>query len=81
MLAAVDADLSGAAAGDDDHAGDDGSFEELGFGDLPAASTDDLLADVQRLSRLVDDLLLLARSDEGVIAARLEEFDLGGDYR
>ena len=46
-LAAVDADLSGAAAGDDDHAGDDGSFEELGFGDLPAASTDDLLAELR----------------------------------
>ncbi|MEU4164737.1 HAMP domain-containing sensor histidine kinase [Actinoplanes sp. NPDC026670] len=37
---------------------------------------DDLLADVQRLSRLVDDLLLLARSDEGVPSARLEEIDL-----
>ena len=37
---------------------------------------DDLLADVQRLSRLVDDLLLLARSDEGVITTRLEEIDL-----
>jgi signal transduction histidine kinase len=37
---------------------------------------DDLLADVQRLSRLVDDLLLLARSDEGVPTARLEEIDL-----
>jgi signal transduction histidine kinase len=37
---------------------------------------DDLLADVQRLSRLVDDLLLLARSDEGLPAARLEEIDL-----
>jgi signal transduction histidine kinase len=31
--------------------------------DLPAL-TDDLLADVQRLSRLVDDLLLLARADD-----------------
>ncbi|MEU4620793.1 HAMP domain-containing sensor histidine kinase [Actinoplanes sp. NPDC023801] len=37
---------------------------------------DDLLADVQRLSRLVDDLLLLARSDEGLPAARVEEIDL-----
>ncbi len=37
---------------------------------------DDLLADVQRLSRLVDDLLLLARSDEGVLTTRLEEIDL-----
>ncbi|MDI6104852.1 HAMP domain-containing sensor histidine kinase [Actinoplanes sp. NEAU-A12] len=44
--------------------------------DWPAL-TDDLLADVQRLSRLVDDLLLLARSDEGVITARVEEIDLG----
>ena len=44
--------------------------------DWPAL-TDDLLADVQRLSRLVDDLLLLARSDEGVVAARVEEVDLG----
>ncbi|GGN92199.1 two-component sensor histidine kinase [Actinoplanes lobatus] len=43
--------------------------------DWPAL-TDDLLADVQRLSRLVDDLLLLARSDEGVPATRLEEIDL-----
>ncbi|GIF38093.1 signal transduction histidine kinase [Actinoplanes xinjiangensis] len=37
---------------------------------------EDLLADVQRLSRLVDDLLLLARSDEGVPSTRLEEIDL-----
>ncbi|GIE78031.1 two-component sensor histidine kinase [Actinoplanes philippinensis] len=37
---------------------------------------DDLLADVQRLSRLVDDLLLLARSDDGVPSARLEQIDL-----
>jgi signal transduction histidine kinase len=44
--------------------------------DWPAL-TDDLLADVQRLSRLVDDLLLLARSDEGVITARVEQVDLG----
>ncbi|WP_204300816.1 sensor histidine kinase [Actinoplanes campanulatus] len=43
--------------------------------DWPAL-TDDLLADVQRLSRLVDDLLLLARSDEGVPATRLERIDL-----
>jgi signal transduction histidine kinase len=37
---------------------------------------EDLLADVQRLSRLVDDLLLLARSDEGLPATRVEEIDL-----
>ena len=40
----------------------------------------DLLTDVDRLSRLVDDLLLLARSDDGralAQAARLEEVDLG----
>ncbi|AEV83913.1 ATPase [Actinoplanes sp. SE50] len=46
-----------------------------------AAFTDDLLVDVQRLSRLVDDLLLLARADDGVgraaVARRLEEVDLG----
>jgi signal transduction histidine kinase len=45
-----------------------------------AALTDDLLADVQRLSRLVDDLLLLARSDDGAgraISGRLEDLDLG----
>jgi signal transduction histidine kinase len=45
--------------------------------DWPALS-DDLLADVQRLSRLVDDLLLLARSDEGVRATGrgVESLDL-----
>jgi signal transduction histidine kinase len=37
---------------------------------------EDLLADVQRLSRLVDDLLLLARSDEGLPVTRVEEIDL-----
>lgn len=47
--------------------------------DWPAL-TDDLLADVQRLSRLVDDLLLLARADDGggrAISRRLEPIDLG----
>ncbi|WP_229073241.1 cell wall metabolism sensor histidine kinase WalK [Actinoplanes sp. DH11] len=45
--------------------------------DWPALS-DDLLADVQRLSRLVDDLLLLARSDEGARTGRgVEPLDLG----
>ncbi|MEU4561139.1 ATP-binding protein [Actinoplanes sp. NPDC023936] len=46
--------------------------------DWPAL-TDDLLADVQRLSRLVDDLLLLARQDDGstrALTARVEEVDL-----
>ncbi|WP_203781409.1 sensor histidine kinase [Paractinoplanes rishiriensis] len=50
---------------------------------LPAGSTDwpalsaDLLADVERLSRLVDDLLLLARSDDGGPAMpRLADIDL-----
>jgi signal transduction histidine kinase len=48
--------------------------------DWPALAGD-LLADVERLSRLVDDLLLLARSDDGVPAgrhatARLAEVDL-----
>ncbi|GAA1608961.1 sensor histidine kinase [Actinoplanes couchii] len=49
------------------HLPDDTDWPEL---------ADDLLADVQRLSRLVDDLLLLARSDEGVLTTRLEEIDL-----
>nr|WP_203817667.1 ATP-binding protein [Actinoplanes ferrugineus] len=49
--------------------------------DWPALSAD-LLTDVDRLSRLVDDLLLLARSDDGappgrLAAARLAEVDLG----
>ena len=41
----------------------------------------DLLTDVERLSRLVDDLLLLARADDGapsrVLAAPFQEVDLG----
>jgi signal transduction histidine kinase len=50
--------------------------------DWPAVSAD-LLTDVDRLSRLVDDLLLLARSDDGVpagrpAAARMAEVDLDG---
>ena len=48
--------------------------------DWPALATD-LLTDVDRLSRLVDDLLLLARADDGtaarVLAAPLQEVDLG----
>jgi signal transduction histidine kinase len=47
--------------------------------DWPALSAD-LLTDVDRLSRLVDDLLLLARSDEDGTTppARLAEVDLDG---
>jgi signal transduction histidine kinase len=50
--------------------------------DWPAVSAD-LLTDVDRLSRLVDDLLLLARSDDGappgrLAAARLAQVDLAG---
>ncbi|MEV6349776.1 ATP-binding protein [Actinoplanes sp. NPDC051851] len=48
--------------------------------DWPALS-EDLLTDVQRLSRLVDDLLLLARTDDAsaraVTARGVEETDLG----
>jgi signal transduction histidine kinase len=46
-----------------------------------AAVSDGLLTDVERLSRLVDDLLLLARADDaGTRAgpARAEDLDLGG---
>ncbi|MBL7258470.1 ATP-binding protein [Paractinoplanes lichenicola] len=46
-----------------------------------AALTGDLLTDVDRLSRLVDDLLLLARSDDGgggrAISAPFRSVDLG----
>src|SRR6266508_476493 len=41
------------------------------------APTADLLADLKRLSRLVDDLLLLARADEEVPLARREPVELG----
>jgi signal transduction histidine kinase len=47
--------------------------------DWPRVTTD-LLTDVDRLSRLVDDLLLLARADDGAGRApvgRFEEVDLG----
>ncbi|MEU8228450.1 HAMP domain-containing sensor histidine kinase [Actinoplanes sp. NPDC048967] len=47
--------------------------------DWPALA-DDLLTDVDRLSRLVDDLLLLARSDDGstrVEERRMEAVELG----
>ncbi|WP_250037474.1 ATP-binding protein [Paractinoplanes maris] len=48
--------------------------------DWPAL-THDLLTDVDRLSRLVDDLLLLARSDDGgggrVVSAPFRSVDLG----
>jgi signal transduction histidine kinase len=46
--------------------------------DWPALA-EDLLADVQRLSRLVDDLLLLARQDDGTtraVTGRVEQLDL-----
>jgi signal transduction histidine kinase len=45
--------------------------------DWPAVS-DDLLVDTQRLSRLVDDLLLLARTDGSAPPARPEPVELGG---
>ena len=53
--------------------------------DWPAVSAD-LLTDVDRLTRLVDDLLLLARSDDGappgrLAAARLVQVDLDGVVR
>jgi signal transduction histidine kinase len=47
--------------------------------DWPLVATD-LLTDVVRLSRLVDDLLLLARADDGASRApvgRIEQVDLG----
>jgi len=47
--------------------------------DWPAL-TDDLLTDVDRLSRLVDDLLLLARADDGstrALTRRAETVELG----
>jgi signal transduction histidine kinase len=43
--------------------------------DLPALHTD-VLAEVERLEQLVDDLLLLARSDEHGLRPRTEEVDL-----
>jgi signal transduction histidine kinase len=42
----------------------------------PAAVSADVLAEVDRLERLVDDLLFLARSDERGVRMRLEEVDL-----
>ncbi|WP_163513668.1 sensor histidine kinase [Fodinicola acaciae] len=43
----------------------------------PELSTEDLLAEIDRLSRLVDDLLLLARMDAGMVAPpRSEKVDL-----
>jgi signal transduction histidine kinase len=45
--------------------------------DWPALSAD-LLTDVGRLSRLVDDLLLLARSDDAAPPGRLADADLDG---
>jgi signal transduction histidine kinase len=50
------------------------------LGEAPLAA--DLITDVSRLSRLVDDLLLLARADEGDPALRLDEaVDLSGTIR
>ncbi|WP_433361775.1 ATP-binding protein [Actinoplanes sp. CA-142083] len=45
--------------------------------DWPALSAD-LLTDVGRLSRLVDDLLLLARSDDAAPPGKLADVDLDG---
>lgn len=43
----------------------------------PELSTEDLLAEIDRLSRLVDDLLLLARMDAGMVAPpRSEQVDM-----
>lgn len=41
----------------------------------------DLLADVERLGRLTDDLLLLARADEGELPTPAESVDLGALVR
>lgn len=45
------------------------------------AGAEDLLVDVERLSRLVDDLLLLARADEAPGLARAEPVELGALLR
>ncbi|WP_203981395.1 sensor histidine kinase [Planosporangium flavigriseum] len=45
------------------------------------AEVDDLLVDVERLSRLVDDLLLLARADDAPGLARTEPIELGALLR
>ncbi|NJC72702.1 HAMP domain-containing protein [Planosporangium thailandense] len=45
------------------------------------AAVEDLLADVERLSRLVDDLLLLARADEAPGLVRAEPVELGALLR
>jgi signal transduction histidine kinase len=49
------------------------------LGDQPDARN--LLADVERLSRLVDDLLLLARADDAPGLARTEPVDVGSLVR
>jgi signal transduction histidine kinase len=49
------------------------------IGDPP--NVDDLLLDLDRLTRLVDDLLLLARSDEGRVLACTELIDVGALLR
>ncbi len=48
---------------------------ELGAPD-DAVSREDLIDDVDRLARLVDDLLLLARADAGATTGRREDADL-----
>jgi signal transduction histidine kinase len=48
--------------------------------DWPAVG-EDLLTDTQRLSRLVDDLLLLARSDDSTVLTRPEPVDVVGLLR
>ncbi|MGC9668529.1 sensor histidine kinase [Planosporangium sp. 12N6] len=45
------------------------------------ARVDDLLVDIERLTRLVDDLLLLARADDAPRPARTEPVELGALLR
>jgi signal transduction histidine kinase len=45
------------------------------------ARVDDLLVDIERLTRLVDDLLLLARADDEPAPARTEPVELGALLR
>jgi signal transduction histidine kinase len=49
------------------------------IGDPP--NVDDLLVDIERLTRLVDDLLLLARADDAPGLARVEPVELGALLR
>ena len=48
--------------------------------DWPAVAAG-VLEEGERMERLVDDLLALARADEGVALAHTEEVDLGRDDR